>query len=239
MSTLREPTAFLNESKLQKVNQQSKYTVFGYVRQQTTDNLSSNVIPKLVIVVILAFYDNNIAEFDNRLSAKQHVEISNNNKTASYQVWSWGSIKCYGKRVISSLLNGIYIWKIKFLQQSTSINIGIDNSKATHCNKNIYHERDRGCYGYYIHGGYVFSWDKSGNTKGFPKLNRSKYGNTLIMKLQLDSKISKLTFKWQSNKSNDTNKEFTAFDNILRDDGLSYRLAITMMSQYMSVQLIS
>ena len=236
MSTNNQSIRFLNDSELQKVDKIFKYTVFGYIRQQQTEYSSSTIIPQLVIVIILAFYLDDTDEFDEKYCGK-YISISNNNKTITYHRKKyWGSNTCYGKKIINSLSNGIYIWKIKFIKGSNDMNIGIDNAKATHCNGNIYENREKGLYALYLEAGYIFSWKKGGYRLDIKRFEKRNDNDTLIMTLHLDSKKSKLCFKW---KNSDNNKEFIAFDNILREDGLYYRFAITCREHNQSVQIIS
>ena len=58
MATSRDPNLFLNESKLQNVDKKSKFTVFGYIREQHNNKLF-NILPKLITLIILAFYVDN------------------------------------------------------------------------------------------------------------------------------------------------------------------------------------
>ena len=68
---ISDPGRFMNESELQKVTQISKDIVFGYIRQQ-----SLNTIPKLVTVVILAFYTDDTDEFDIK-HCGERIKITN------------------------------------------------------------------------------------------------------------------------------------------------------------------
>ena len=73
MSVKQEPTRFLNESELEKVNIHFKHTVFGYVRRQKMNHLSTNGIPKLVTVIILAFYADDLHGYIETLSNITYV----------------------------------------------------------------------------------------------------------------------------------------------------------------------
>ena len=230
MSTLREPTCFLNELELEKVNEQSKYTVFGYIRCQQTDHLSLNIIPKLIIVIILAFYTDNTDEFDSKKCGK-FIKIYDDNKTIRHQPKSSANT-AYGKRIISSQSNSEYIWKIKLIEGKGEMNIGIDNAQAKRCDGNIYDYRIEGLYAYYCKLGHSFRWDSNKDGRGHPEF--IKKGDTLIMTLDLESKAAKLTYK-----INDNGKEFLCFKNILRKHGLHYRLAITLFQSAEVLKLIS
>ena len=181
MSTLRETNRFLNKSELQKLDKISKYTVFGYIRKQKSDDLSSNTIPKLIIVIILAFYVDDTDKFDEN-HCGQYIKLTNNNTAVS--MMTNGANTCYGKKIISSLSNGKYIWKIKLFKGDDRINIGIDNSNATHCNGNIFFKRGKAYYGLDVKYGYPFSWNHEHNKKDFIPYNRD-LSDTIIMKLYL------------------------------------------------------
>ena len=69
MSTLRDPKIYLNKLELQKVDELSKYTVFGYIRhhQELYNHDWFNIIPQLITYIILAFYADNMDKFDENL----------------------------------------------------------------------------------------------------------------------------------------------------------------------------
>ena len=230
------PQRFVNESELKIVDKASKYAVFGYVEtiQKQINNELFNIIPKLITCIILAFYFDDTDEFDENYCGR-FIQISNNNKTIKHVNRNGHSNTCYGKLIIPSLNNGTYIWNIKIVNSDNMI-VAIANAKATHCEKNMYRGRDRGCYAFCVRAGYIFSWRKTLSTEGYPGLNKEKYGDILIMKLHLDTNIAKLSYKWHGN---DANQEFTPFNDILREDRLSYRLAVTLLQSDNSVQLIS
>ena len=231
------PERFVNETELKIVDKASKYIVFGYIQkiQQQLNNELFSVIPKLITCIILAFYFDDTDEFDQNYCGP-HIKISNNNKTITHVKDNDNSNTCYGKTIIHSLSNGIYIWKIKIIKGDGSMIIGIDNAKATHCNKNLYMGRDRGCYAFYVRKGYIFSWQTILKSEGYPAFNKEHYGDTLIMKLHLGTNIAKLSYKWHDSEKN---QEFIPFNDILREDGLSYRFAITLLTSDISAQLIS
>ena len=77
MSTGQKPDCFKNEAELNKLDKHSKQIVFGYTRQQQNDNLFK-IFPKLITVTILAFYTDNIDEFNPDLCSKNFI-ISDNN----------------------------------------------------------------------------------------------------------------------------------------------------------------
>ena len=76
MALNRAVDCFMNKLELQKLDKNSKYTVFGYIREQKQSN-ELDIIPKLVIVVILSFYANISDKFNRKLCGK-HVFIENN-----------------------------------------------------------------------------------------------------------------------------------------------------------------
>ena len=56
MSLSREPNALLNKSKLQKIDEPLRFTVFGYVRQEQNTYKSLQIIQTLIPFIVLAFY---------------------------------------------------------------------------------------------------------------------------------------------------------------------------------------
>ena len=91
------------------------------------------------------------------------------------------------------------------------------------------------CYALYAKSRYAFSWNGTGNKTCFQPYAKKTHGDILIITLHLDSKISTLSYKW---KNSDVPRESIAYDNITREDGLSYRLAITLFQSGLTVKLI-
>ena len=138
------------------INEQSKYTVFGYIRRQQTDHLLLNIIPKLIIVIILAFYTDNTDEFDSKKCGK-FIKIYDDNKTIRHQP-KWSANTVYGKRIISSQSNSKYIWKIKLIEGKGGMLIGIMNDKAVKSELDLYSTAMKGWYAFDCTNGLAYSW---------------------------------------------------------------------------------
>ena len=127
MAVNRAVDFFMNKLELQKLDNHSKYTVFGYIREQKNLN-KLTIIPQLVIAIILSFYADISDKFNPKLCGR-HVTIEDDNNTIIENDGSWGTV--YGERVISSLSNGLWIWKFKSIGYTTQgLRIGIDNTIA-------------------------------------------------------------------------------------------------------------
>ena len=195
MSTLREPNFFLNESNLNQISNDTKYIVYGYIRRQQNDsNDISQIIPKLITLIILAFYTHITDEFNPKLCGTS-IQISNENTIITNK---WGDTNtCYGLQVIASTSIGTYIWKIKLLSGEGGMNIGIDSAEGSHCNKNIYVRRDK-CYAYCADAGYCFCWNKKGHSKFFSRLH--KINDILTVTLKLTSNGGTLMYQINNEK---------------------------------------
>ena len=108
------------------------------------------------------------------------MKISNDNKILTH-ITKLGWSTCYGKTIISSLINKIYIWKFKILfGDGDFINIGIDNSVAKWIDDTIYDKKKKASY---IYSWALYSWNNIVKTE-FPKF---KYKNDILtMKLIFD-----------------------------------------------------
>ena len=104
------------------------------------------------------------------------------------------------------------------------MNVGIDNAKATHCNRNIYEYGDK-CYALY---------PEHQPIKQYLKNTMMKHMKIFLL-CHLDSKISTLSYQWEDG---DNKNECRAYGNIAREDGLSYRLAITLFQSEVIVEII-
>ena len=223
---------YLNESSLQTIEAAPKFTIFGYIREHQ-NKYEFNVIPKLITLIILAYYLDVIDTFDPDLCGK-FIEISNDNKTiksiVSGQTFIIQGQTCYGKKIIPSTSIGTFIWKIKLIKGKAPILIGIDNAQKADYNKIISRNQSRGCYAYWCKGGYFNSW-KADFEYGFPRF--VKQGDILTIKLDLTSNGGKLIYKINNNK------EFSPYNDILREKGLDYQFAISMYETDVRIELLS
>ena len=210
--------------------------MFGYIRKQ--QNASNNndlckTIPQLVAFIILAFYFDIVEEeFDPDLCGS-NILLSNNNKTI--RISGHNIHTAYGKNVISSTSIGTFIWKIKLLEPKAEMYIGIVNAKN---DQNDYEKgttsfcinQNKGWYAYSAENGYFICWKDSHREYNYP-IFYGKY-DILTIKLQLTSNRGKLSLRINNEK------EFGPYDDILREDGLKYRFAITLCGYNDSVELV-
>ena len=125
-------------------------------------------------------------------------------------------------------INKTYIWNIKQKISNGCISIGIQNASIQNINRNLWDNYEvRYVYCPY---GYANAW--TGNFRDDLPC-ASKDGDIITIKLKFGT--SKTTLCAQINNK----KEFIIYDNILRREGLSYRLAISLGSKKLSMQLIS
>ena len=229
MAALREPNFFLNELELNRIEKDTKYTIYGYIRKAQNDDNISQIIPKLITLIILAFYVDPPDEFNPELCGKL-IKISNDNTTITKHSGSTNTV--YGKKVIPSTSIGTYMWKIKLLSGTGGMNIGIDNAEGTHCNGNIFVTRNK-VYAYCANDGYFFGWKESRDVDSRHSLKFNKVNDILTMTLKLTLNGGKLIYKINDGK------EFMFFDDILVQNNLKYRLAISIYDTNGSIQLIS
>ena len=224
------PERFVNESELKTVDKLSKYTVFGYIQriQKEINNELFNVIPKLIICVILAFYTDIIDEFE---IMPNHITLKDDNKTVYSNANAWCT--CYGKKIISSIINGTYIWKIKLYSPQNNINIGIDSydDKSWVFNNALYLKKSKACYLFSNWYGFLYRWDESERKTEYPLFTNKN--DILTMKLMFtpdgNGKISY--------KIND-NDEFIGFENITREKSLNYRFVASFYYKNTSLGFI-
>ena len=216
----------MSTNKLQKkADKLSEYTVFGYIRIEQQNKSKNNHIPKAIIILILRFYYDPSDEFDPKLIDKT-ITLSNNNKKI-YRATPSGYCTSYGKRIIPSTSNGIYIWKIKNFGPRNDIRFGIDNADAKYVNKMFYNRKTKGVYAYSPYGD-TYSWnqnDKRGSSTFYK-------GDIITLKLKLLSNISEFSIK-----INDTD-EYIAFTDILREESLNYRLAIQFGNKDLCMEIL-
>ena len=137
--SITQPNIYFDAFELTKVDDMSKFTIFGYIRN--AENVLSNelfsIIPKNIYLIILAFYVDLLDAFNSNLCNKD-ITISNDNKNITNNNKSDKILKtCYGKKIISSMKNGTYIWKIKILNIDGHAYIGIDNANAQFIESNF------------------------------------------------------------------------------------------------------
>ena len=187
----------------------------------------------MVINLCLLFYYNNSDEFDPELCGRNFV-ISNNDKTMLYQGFYWQT--CYGKKVISSTMNGIYIWKLKIISTKIATTvIGIDDAEANWGNYKYFRSTSKAWYGYNVILGWIYKppidSPEVDIKKGFP-IGARRQNSIITMKLIINDNQSILTFK------NNDGEEFIACDHVKREDGLEYRLAISSSYKSCSFQIL-
>ena len=73
------------------------------MRQQQNNNVFK-IFPKLLTVIILAFYTDDMDEFNPDLCSK-HIKISNNNMKITHKLSNETPHRCYGTKVISAKEN--------------------------------------------------------------------------------------------------------------------------------------
>ena len=190
--------------------------VFGYIRNIQQFLLKNTFIniPRNVSIIILAFYAEFSDEFDKKLCGKG-IKISNDNKQISGAP-KWRT--CYGKNIISSINNGIYIWKLKMLGTDNYAYIDIDNVNGPHINTSFHDTNQKAFYAYNPYLGFFLSWNKRYNKADLPQLHTN---DILTMKLQFDTDKETLSIK----KNDD--KEIIAAAYVTREKELDYRFAIS------------
>ena len=226
----------LNKMNLDRIRDDDKFAVLGFVRQtqQLLDSTNTfYIIPELVIFTILSYY-HALDMFDKDLCGK-HLQVSddgmtidNNHITTS--VWNQYST-VYGKLVIDSMKNGIYIWEFKNLEERTiAVNFGIDNADTNCLESGTFCNKVKASYTYHAGGGEIYFWDMYSASFDYYKLLQNKkkpkfdkIGSILMMKLEFveDIKEGTLSFKI------DDGTEFVVSDNVLREQGLKYRMAVS------------
>ena len=217
----------VNKSQFKQIDDYKKNIVFGYVRiaQQYLSNKLICMIPKHIILIILAFYAYFSDEFDNKLCDK-NLQILNNNKVIKGGgEWAWNT--CYGKEIIESKNDGKYIWKIKALTNPNMTYIGIDNSVAKFVNDRFSRSKIKAMYAYRVNGK-LRSWNED-IKYDLPKF--TKKGDILTMTLKFGNNTGILTIKVNDGK------EYMV-ENITRDNTLNYRFAVAIYGKNHSYQIL-
>ena len=228
----------LDLSKIKEIPQRDKDVIHGYIRNvqdtyfQDIDE-SFHIIPALLINLCILFCCDITDEFDPKLTGKC-IEISNKNKTILHIAKDVGWSTSYGKRIIPSIDNNTYIWKLKTIQNSTiSVYIGIDNSNAKWINDRFHTKTDKASYAYNAFTGRLFSWNDGPNTR--TKYTHSFEGkdNIMIMKLIFNNNNEGILSYQIGNRP-----EYIAYRDVVRDKLLDYRLAICMHARFTGVELM-
>ena len=222
-----------SKSKLfDQIDNKAKVLINGYMReiQQlfNNQNVSYYVIPIDINRICFMFYYI-FEQFDENRCGEE-ISITNNNKTIDNK--SGGKGTCFGKCVISSILDNIYIWKIKTIGTSTScISIGIADAESLWFNDHSDLVENTISYGYAVCDAALVYCSKDASTnKDIPAF--TKKGDVLTMKLKFNPNKSTLSFRINNDD------EFIAFDNVERAKELKYRLAISMWDRRSAVELI-
>ena len=186
------------------------------------DNVSIDDLIKL----IFELYEK-IDSFDPELLNKKCMELSNNNRKLSL-TGNWKMATAYGSTVIPSMENRKFVWQIKNVgSKINSINIGIDNAEAIWTTDSFL--RDTDSRSIHMDGGH------SNKCGGRPGPGWKSEGDVLVMRLELEenAKCGKLVM------SVNDEKEMVVCDNVIRREGLSYRLAVFLHHEASAVELVS
>ena len=134
------------------------------------------------------------------------------------------------KKVISSIINDTYIWKLKNLSTNLGgIFIGIANETVTDINFAV--TDSTAAFAYSPFNGSCWVWPD--NDFKFSDIPRMKfYGEIITMKLEITPNDSILSFKM-----NDDKKEFK-INNIIKEKGINYRLAVSICTKKQSLEII-
>ena len=233
MSTNVTRELLLNEYEVEMIDTNKKLTVFGYIR----DIIQNIVIPKEINIIILAFYTTYSDEFDRNLFKdilKDCCELSDDNKIAT-QTWGPGGWRSfYGKKIISSINIGKYIWKIQNVSKtahSECLFLGIDNGDKPNCiNKSLYDNKIKASYSYYVdkeridqwNGPTIYNWEET------PKFKKD---DIITITLEITKTNGILTFERDNGCK-------TVVNNITREKSLNYRLCVAFGDPDLSVKLV-
>ena len=244
----------LRSKEVDTVDHESKCLVFGYIKRSqkllpstTEDNNNAfYTISNLIIYIILSYYYD-CDQFDSDLCG-EGINISNNNKmidnkNINHIRYSHGSRyrTVYGSNIISSTIKDKrYKWRIKTVGVATrGLYIGIDStfSIKNRLNECFAHQRnsrhfddhdlddsdDGVFYAYRCSTGTILTGDDRLPREGFCEFKAK--GDILSISLSFDEDgKGKLVYCI----NNDNDKKFILSDNIYKNIGLNYRLAITM-----------
>ena len=157
------------------------------------------------------------------------MKISNDKKTVS-ALTTYVSNSCYGSRIIDSTIkNKTYKWKLKNMGNPSDVYIGIDNASAKSVNSRFDFTEKKAYYSYNLFTGHLSAWEKMTQFNTAPKC---KEGDIIIMILSFG--LFGATLKAQINDG----QIFTISNNITRQKGLKYRLAVAMYVKDSSIKIL-
>ena len=112
------------------------------------------------------------------------------------------------------------------------MSIGIDNANAKWINDRFYNKKIKACYAYSTYAGGLYAW----NIKSLYLIKEMKHPNGILtMKLVFNKNKDNGTLSFKI----DSGHEFIPFINkIVREKSLEYRLAISMSSANLGIELI-
>ena len=224
---------------MQDIDQKSKDVVTGYMRKQESEIFGANTnnsyfnFPNLVIHLCLLFWYEITDEFDPKLCG-EFIKVFNDNKSIEFLgTYEWSTV--YGKLLISSMMNMTYIWKMKIVGSSSQcVNIGIDNAIAKWTNDAFHQKNEKATYSCHMKAGFVKGWNISWDHSNQIRFAGSSPGDIVTMTLKFENdKDGSLWYKF-----NESAEDKIAFTNIVREEGLDYRLAICLGNEGNSVDLI-
>ena len=111
---------------LSKIDNWTKYAVYGWIRKMETSLLSQNM-PNMIIVLCILFFrrDEIFQVFDEK-----EIQLSSNKKCIT-KINRYGRTHIYGSNEISSIVNCKYEWKLRTNERGGSIAIGIGSLNFT------------------------------------------------------------------------------------------------------------
>ena len=228
METLQNTHQYFKTDELNKIDKEIRFTVFGYVRnvQQLLTKQISKSIPKHVTLIIIAFYVDLYDEFNPNLCGKGMI-ISNDNKTVHNETEDNATV--YGTNIIDSMItNKTYEWKLTIKGDVNHVYIGIANANAKKLNDNFGTNQEKAFYEYSPYWGTIHNW----NERGLIDVRGCYGGDIITLILSFDS--FKGIFKGVINDK----ETFIFSDNITREPGLKYRLAVSICTQDISITLL-
>ena len=216
-------TDTLSLEKVKTIDQRTKDTVFGFIKQSQTLLPSNesyyNIVPLICHIILLFYckleiftvYDKDefeYNEYENILTKKRNKRCT-----------AYGNIDIYGNNLF------IYEWTFKILNSGGDIYIGIDSSY-------------KGCINSRFTSGYNINKHYAYGAEGYKYDfidNRDKYGyvfkNNDIIKMILNIKQKTISFYHHKDIG-------IAFENIDFTENKKYNMAVSMYGKHDSVQLL-
>ena len=209
--------------KLSKINQRTKYAVYGWIRKAEQE-LNFNNIPMLIsCICILYFSEEDIFEI-----LQQEMKLSNNKKI----IWRWSTDRCwencsccYGNIVIPSMSDTVCRWdlRVRKLNHKVSLSVGISSeTKAIFSNHDISYlihddgfRNNIGCniWDYYCH-----SFFANDNYK---------------ISIKLDLINAEIRYFINDNDQG------IAFKNVMKKDDINYRLCVCIEELGTEIEIVS